>query len=986
MEKVGDRRQGWRQHEQNAAQQERAPQPGVPRHVVDEEARARAAHVEGMPELREGQRQERNRHRLPRVEGEPACGGERRECTGGQRRAVQRDHQPLHAPEEGLLGIARRSLEDVGLAVAHRQRKGREHVGHEIEIEDLQRQQRQWQRRSHRDPDHHHLAQVARQEIGDEPANVAENDAAFANRLDDGREGIVEQDHRRGLPRDVGAAQAHRHADVGLPQRRRVVDAVAGHRDDVAGSLVGFDKREFLRRAYAGEDGDPAQSGGARPDDLGGQLAVNDPAGVFKQPDGTADAARGHRVIAGHHHDADSGAVALVDGVRHVGPRRVLETDQTDQKEAFVGRAVGLRVRLHRTGEHTQAVVAEVVGAREPFGTRVAVELHVAVVGDDAGCGSDHRFRRPLDRDEEAVATLVHRRHHLAVGVESMFADSSVSGQQRRPLQVRPQAGAQERDLHRIAAAAVLCAIQMRVVAEHRDAQQESGLAVIGEVELPGALARGRLDLDFTRRRAQATHGHPVLGQGSGLVGQDDRRGAQRLDRGQALDQRVLPGHAPHAACERERRHDREALRNRRDGKRDRGLNHQERILAAGEPDGRDRRRHKQCRPDELTRQTRQPALEWRAPGIGLEHELRRVAELGREPDRHNDGGAAAACNRRALEQHGEAVAEARDERDGLDHLVHADRLAGQHRLVRRQMRCLDEAQVGRYGIAGIQEHDVAGHQVHGRNQAHMALAAHAGAVATESAQPFDRARGLQLRHEPDQRVDREHDNDRAAFLQLAEIERQRRRGTQEIDDRARELVRQQAQNARGRREAIVFCPNRFRRALGGLAQPFGSDLQLPQDFCSSQSMGHSGKVTWGDRRRSPALRLRAHHQQAATRILKGPDSSMVNEGRLGCPRRRVVKSRATSPSSHGGHTLHHDQVGTESSRLRDHKLCGTRFGSDGPGTTHNAVETEIAARQAHADPRPLSDIDRNHVRFEPGCEGPSSAKPAASARRCTAS
>ena len=47
------------------------------------------------------------------------------------------------------------------------------------------------------------------------------------------REVVVGEDHRRRLAGDVGAGAAHGDADVGAPQRRRVVDAVAGHRHDV---------------------------------------------------------------------------------------------------------------------------------------------------------------------------------------------------------------------------------------------------------------------------------------------------------------------------------------------------------------------------------------------------------------------------------------------------------------------------------------------------------------------------------------------------------------------------------------------------------------------------------------------------------------------------------------------------------------------------------------------------------------------------------
>ena len=91
-------------------------------------------------------------------------------------------------------------------------------------------------------------------QIGDETADIAEDDATLADRHHDGGKGIVEQDHGGGFARHIGAAQSHGDADIGLAQRRRVVDAVAGHRDDFAGGLIGPHEFELFRRADAGED------------------------------------------------------------------------------------------------------------------------------------------------------------------------------------------------------------------------------------------------------------------------------------------------------------------------------------------------------------------------------------------------------------------------------------------------------------------------------------------------------------------------------------------------------------------------------------------------------------------------------------------------------------------------------------------------------------------------------------------------------------
>ena len=267
----------------------------------------------------------------------------------------------------------------------------------------------------------------------------------------------------------------------------------------------------------------------------------------------------------------------------------------------------------------------------------------------------------------------MHRRHHLGGGVEGVLAHDRMPVQQRPPSEVRVQPGAQQRNFHRIATAAVLCAVEMRVVAEHGDTQQQDRLWVVGEARGFGAPWRDRFDLDLTQLHAEPSHRHAVLGQGAGLVGEDDSGGAERLDRRKALDQCVLSCHAPHATREHQCRHDREALGNRRHGERDRSFDHQERILTGSEADGGDRRRHDQRHPDELCRQPGELALERRAARMGFEDKLRHPSELGRKPRRHHHTDTAAARHGCALEQHRKAVAETCVAGDRLRLLVHGD-------------------------------------------------------------------------------------------------------------------------------------------------------------------------------------------------------------------------------------------------------------------------------------------------------------------------
>ena len=128
--------------------------------------------------------------------------------------------------------------------------------------------------------------------------------------VDDRGEIVVEQDQGRGLARDVGAAPAHGDADVRRLQRGRVVDAVAGHGDDLAIGLQRIDDPQFLLGHDAREDGHDLhalrQLGIAHALEL---AAGHDVLGLELGLRG--DRARRCRVVAGDHDDPDAGRAAF---------------------------------------------------------------------------------------------------------------------------------------------------------------------------------------------------------------------------------------------------------------------------------------------------------------------------------------------------------------------------------------------------------------------------------------------------------------------------------------------------------------------------------------------------------------------------------------------------------------------------------------------------------------------------------------------------
>ena len=119
--------------------------------------------------------------------------------------------------------------------------------------------------------------------------------AALLDRGAQGREVVVGEHHVGGLLGRRGAAAPHRDADVGLAQRRRVVDAVAGDGDDLAARLQRPHEPQLVLRRDARVDVGASEL----------MLVEASSSGpVTAGPPGSrsrADRTRGARVVAGDH-------------------------------------------------------------------------------------------------------------------------------------------------------------------------------------------------------------------------------------------------------------------------------------------------------------------------------------------------------------------------------------------------------------------------------------------------------------------------------------------------------------------------------------------------------------------------------------------------------------------------------------------------------------------------------------------------------------
>ena len=148
--------------------------------------------------------------------------------------------------------------------------------------------------------------------------------------------------------------------------------------------------------------------------------------------------------------------------------------------------------------------------------------------------------------------------------------------------------------------------------------------------------------------------------------------------------------------------------------------------------------------------------------------------------------------------------------------LLDGQRLARQGGLVHLKPRCEHETQIGGEHIAGLDQDDVARHQIVGGYDACGAFAANRRVDASELAKRLHRAPRAQLGDETDPRIGNEHDGDRQGLEPFVESQRDDGGHREQRHDRARQLVPEDAPGA---------VPPGFPQAVGPMALPTRRDL-----------------------------------------------------------------------------------------------------------------------------------------------------------------
>ena len=662
------------------------------------------------------------------------------------------------------------------------------------------------------------------------------------HRRHDGGEVVVGQHDLGGLLGRLGALAAHGDADIGLLERRRIVDPVAGHRHHRAPGLQCAHHPQLVLGTGAGEHiGLGGQHRQVRIIDRV-QVTAFHHHRILGQAELPGDGRGGGGVVAGDHLHRDAGAAAVGDRGHRLGARWIDEADQAQEQQP--GHVVLLQAPggpidpAHGEAEHALAARGRRGDRRIPVRS---IQRHRFTTGAQLPRRQCQQlFRRALGVQLHGAARAAVQGRHVAIaGVERDRIQARPIGHRHAGVDPGPGRQRQQRALHRIPVhpPATLDRVQLRVVAQqsaqHQLAHAQVRLGTIIGLQFPGrrvAIATGRRGRG---RSDQVARGHLVAGQGAGLVRTDHRGGTQRLHRRQAPDDGVAGGHAPHADGHGDGDHRQQAFGDHAHGQRH---HHHQRIqpwIVA-----RQHREHEQhrCRGDGAYREQAREAVDLpqqrRGQGIDRTDQGIDPADLGGGAGGHHHALRLAGGDQGARIRHATAIAQRRIDRHHAFALVGGHRFAGQGRLVDQQATRMHQAQVGRHAVAGFQQDDVAGHQAGHIHHLPVTAAQHPRGRREHRLQGRQRLFGLALLDEADQGIDQHYRHDHRRVDMVAEQSGQHRRGDQEQDQRVVELLQESAQRRtpRRRRQAVGAMPGQAWSDIV-IRQPFGPRVQLLQDL-----------------------------------------------------------------------------------------------------------------------------------------------------------
>ena len=691
---------------------------------------------------------------------------EARQHQHGNDQALDHAVQAHVTGKDTVLGVARLALHDVALGVLHAQRERGEAVGDQVHPQQLHRLEDS-KADERGDKHREHLGKVGRKQELDDLADVVVDATTLFAGTDDGGEVVVGEHHISDVLSNVGAGDAHTDADVGALDGRGVVDAVAGHGDDLVARLPGLDDAGLVLGLDAGVHAvvldvrvELLVAHAVEVGTGNGLAAVGDDAQLLGDGHGGID------VVARDHDGADAGVVRLADSVGHLGTDRVNHAGQATEDQVMLkrsGAAVGgnLGVGAARQRQHAQGLIGHgLVGCHE-LGAALLSQGDDLIALVDMCAQANHHVGRALGvLLVLAVQGLDDHRHHLAARVERGLAHARVLGSQTSKTSL---AGIVDKcALGRLAHGLAQLLVPLGI-----GAQRHAGQELF--------LGRSELVLD---------DGHLVLGKRAGLVRADGLRAAERLDSRKLADNRLALGHLGYAERKDDGHDGDQALGDGGDGERDgdhKGVEQGSRVgkdvthAVTDDVDTKDDDADDDNHNGKDAAELGELHLQRCELFLGLGKSAGNLAHLGVHAGADHDGATATVHHGGAHVAHVLAVAErhvvgARGKLNHVGVLLDRHGLAGECGLFDLHRGALEDAAVGRDRVARLEHNHVTGHELGARQVHELAVAQHLGLRRAHFLQGLEGLLALGFLDHAQHRVDDndEHDDGDVGKIGLA--------------------------------------------------------------------------------------------------------------------------------------------------------------------------------------------------------------------------
>ena len=355
------------------------------------------------------------------------------------------------------------------------------------------------------------FARVRGEKIMDELLDVVVNAAAFLDRVHDGSEVVVGQNHVGHFFRHIGAGDSHRDANVGHLYCGRVVHAVARHRHDLSARFERRDYAQLVLRRDARVDRQVV--------DIGRQFFIrkqvqlragNDLVFRGRDPNLTCHGERRRGMIAGDHHRANAGRLAFCHRDARFFARRINHSSESGENQIALRVFFGVLIHIPPgQPKNAQCAVGHLATFLPQFFATRGRKRNNFVRPLLEGAALEKKLGSAFGVERGPLSgTLHHDGHQLAFGIEGNFVDDSVIG-------ITPEArfprDNKKRAFRRIAddlpaLVTLVRRLELRIVAPEPDLQHKGESVFDPRLRAPGI--RGD---KFTFRNVTASSNSIVL-------------------------------------------------------------------------------------------------------------------------------------------------------------------------------------------------------------------------------------------------------------------------------------------------------------------------------------------------------------------------------------------------------------------------------------------------------------------------------------------